>query len=267
MTEHDTLLQVGQVAPNSDELPEASQQRAAHVQMRHDESTGTISSATPACPWSSVLLADLVLSLNYRGSGGGDDSGDTAGTLSGSAEPETGSDHSSAVAGYWAGGPVVVRVGTNASALMIRCSVMSKHGTGMLVQGASPGHLPYIVEEVSGNEFACAGGEGVSDESGRAGATEAMDVKGGGLLSPLSQCGGLLPYGSTQLVEPRWSMRRACAVVVGCDIGQSGHCMSLLCVMLWHAQPSFSHLSPSLLSHLLIPSPFAANSPGPCRGG
>jgi len=53
VTEHDTLLQVGQVAPNSDELPEASQQRAAHVQMRHDESTGKSSSATPACPWSS----------------------------------------------------------------------------------------------------------------------------------------------------------------------------------------------------------------------
>ena len=49
--------------------------------------------------------------------------------------------------GYWAGGPVAVRVGKRASLFMYRCRLTCQHGTALLVQGTPPGDLPYIVDE------------------------------------------------------------------------------------------------------------------------
>ena len=91
--------------------------------------------------------------------------------------------------GYWAGGPVVVRVGRFASVFLSGCRLTSDGGTALLAEGEPPGNLPYILD----------------DE------VEVFGVNG------FENC--LLPYGSKQLVTPRLDMRTAYAMLRDCKIG------------------------------------------------
>ena len=109
--------------------------------------------------------------------------------------------------GYWAGGPVVVRVARQASVFLSGCRLSSDSGTALLAEGEPPGNLPYVVDDTC---------------------VEALGSAGMGL--DVFTC--LLPYCSQQLVSPRLEMRSAFAMLRDCEIGPCwyGH-MYAICTL------------------------------------
>ena len=103
--------------------------------------------------------------------------------------------------GYWAGGPVVLQVGQRASVLMSESGASSERGTAVLVQGETPGHAPYVLEQ--------------ADDDGHVGEWGLGDGSG----AETAGKGRLLPYGPSQLIAPSTDTRQAFALITRSHFG------------------------------------------------